>query len=695
MAQRIQKSTVDLVSQLLAINESQNACPVHELCDGTCFIQPPVKFQPYILGHCELSVTTAAAPFRATKDGLVPKVFDRALESFAYTPISDPAERIIRLIKIHKAAFRSDPIECDMIETPIAKPLKYSAISYFTDPDDLTATVICNSRALRVSSSLNQILHRYRRCRHHGSGGTHEWPDYVWIDGVCINQESPQERDEFTHLRDDIYRLAKRVIVDLGNAGVAVYPGLDVMHRAAFMSEFLAGDTREADPMSLYSQLGFPLPQDSVWGQFRTIFSAPYFTRVEVIPEITLSRETEVLFGRFNFRWQTLIDATLFLRRHGFFSLGVLRFSTSAGGSAGRGLANFFRLLEIRRGFDSIKTSLQLLDMARTFRATDPRDKLFRIRSLMPPHGRGFLVDYSLPPEVVYTQFAAQQISLGNTPALLDFAGLQWRDLDSTRSTLPSWVPDWSAHIHAENGPKRPMVVSTLRPTAYSASGTLEAQFLLVPNEKDDVVSDASRDRLITSCYKIGELRRVAHIFCFEANKITQDFTSQVEGALDLVRLASTARARYEDCFSALARLLLMDDDYTGGNAIQSVTSISDPHSTLRQIMDMGRATSGADMLGYQVASDGATQTFIMQMMTACSQRRFAITDSGYMCLVPSVVREGDRVVVFPGCTVPHVVRWTGNGDQYKLIGDVYVEGIMYGEVLTGSESQLEDLLLV
>ena len=45
-------------------------------------------------------------------------------------------------------------------------------------------------------------------------------------------------------------------------------------------------------------------------------------------------------------------------------------------------------------------------------------------------------------------------------------------------------------------------------------------------------------------------------------------------------------------------------------------------------------------------------------------------------------MRVGDAVAVFPGIRVPYVLRATGQGNRYKLVGACYVHGVVRGEVL-------------
>ena len=58
--------------------------------------------------------------------------------------------------------------------------------------------------------------------------------------------------------------------------------------------------------------------------------------------------------------------------------------------------------------------------------------------------------------------------------------------------------------------------------------------------------------------------------------------------------------------------------------------------------------------------------------------RQFALTQRGRMGWVPVAARMGDDVGLFAGCRIPFVLRTVEKG--YKLMGDAYVHGVMYGE---------------
>jgi hypothetical protein len=65
----------------------------------------------------------------------------------------------------------------------------------------------------------------------------------------------------------------------------------------------------------------------------------------------------------------------------------------------------------------------------------------------------------------------------------------------------------------------------------------------------------------------------------------------------------------------------------------------------------------------------------------ACFERFVFTTSGGYLGIGSSTIEPGDKVVVLLGCKVPVVLRPLDQGG-YKLIGDSYVDGMMYGEMM-------------
>lgn len=65
--------------------------------------------------------------------------------------------------------------------------------------------------------------------------------------------------------------------------------------------------------------------------------------------------------------------------------------------------------------------------------------------------------------------------------------------------------------------------------------------------------------------------------------------------------------------------------------------------------------------------------------------RRPFISGKGFVGLAPESVEVGDIVCVFLGGKLPYILRERADG-KFRLIGEAYVHGIMYGEAWEAKE---------
>ncbi|KAG7153063.1 Heterokaryon incompatibility protein 6 like [Verticillium longisporum] len=80
-----------------------------------------------------------------------------------------------------------------------------------------------------------------------------------------------------------------------------------------------------------------------------------------------------------------------------------------------------------------------------------------------------------------------------------------------------------------------------------------------------------------------------------------------------------------------------------------------------------------------------------------CYSRRLAVTEKGYLALIPPLAEVGDMVAVIPGTAVPFILREKGydvdmSEKVYTLVGESYVHGLMNGEA--ADESKIEIVML-
>lgn len=69
------------------------------------------------------------------------------------------------------------------------------------------------------------------------------------------------------------------------------------------------------------------------------------------------------------------------------------------------------------------------------------------------------------------------------------------------------------------------------------------------------------------------------------------------------------------------------------------------------------------------------------------------VTKDGRLGLGPSYMAVGDFIAVILGYTVPVALRFDEHG-RYSLIGEVYLDGVMYGEAME-RQLHIEDFEIV
>jgi hypothetical protein len=90
----------------------------------------------------------------------------------------------------------------------------------------------------------------------------------------------------------------------------------------------------------------------------------------------------------------------------------------------------------------------------------------------------------------------------------------------------------------------------------------------------------------------------------------------------------------------------------------------------MQGILDRGMQHAGLDD-GQFIFENRARLNRINQLMgrKICA-RQFAVTEEGYMALIPLGTQEGDWAAVFSGAVTPHVLRAvTEGGDEFRVVG--------------------------
>jgi hypothetical protein len=616
-------------------------------------------------------------------------------EDFQYTPI-DSTSGEIRVLRLHEAVFRSDAVVVDLVTINIrdANCPNFGALSYHWGELVFDHAIVCNGKKFSVNASLHACLRRHRS----------DWlekPEFLWVDAICINQKDTNELNQQLPLMGDIYRGALIVFVDFGDVQREWYVGYDLMLRIRVIRKMLNERVEDLVDEELQERVGLPSFSHVSWHNLAVIFTSPWLHRTWTIQEVVLAKEIRCRYGIFNFEWDAMISMSHLMGLQGRRVIMNLLSEQMVG------MLNLDRIFRIRLEFQAGRLRpMQLLWRTRDCKVSNPRDKVVGLLGiLMPTLTRDeFELDYTWPTEKLFYHFAKyvlRNFYFSDRAALLSFAGLSRRrkpqqDIPEVKTPLPSWVPDWLAHDSSSAA-----VFSIIREKPFNASkGTAPIMYALgeygtdecfitqigyslgkiasLSRNQEELRMDGSGGATIESAQATSEPPTVRDTTSAALRDV---YLKWLQWHNDAVRVFQAAMSeeklgRYEDPRSAFAITLLAGDDYKGDNATATTVPIEEPSQSLAAVVADISSHNTRLMLG---AADPDSE-YKDQAVVACRDRHFAVTEQGYVGLVPTSSQIGDEVYLLGGVTVPFVLRQK-NGMKFVLIGDSYIHGVMEGEV--------------
>ncbi|KAI1089498.1 heterokaryon incompatibility protein-domain-containing protein [Rostrohypoxylon terebratum] len=383
---------------------------------------------------------------------------------------------------------KDSPLECRLEERDLRTDKIEEALSYVWGDLKSDQDIKIDGSSFKVTANLKGILYSLRH---------EDAPRNIWIDAICINQSNLEEKGHQVRLMRDIYSKALQTTIWLGDwppetsTSEGEFPMIMErnVNRVAqeLLGEFnslknqydLAGmlekykeyqTARFWDKQPLGLKIMIARCVDS-------IMSHPWWERVWTIQEATLpSNEPIIYFRGYQYQYSALISALDVVQE--FFEMSESIESTESDTGANYMIATF----EFQRGFwqaSEMYSSLirrirpekrygeknlespqdrnlqEMLSRVVTYRASDPRDKIFALESLMTKsEGRLIKVDYTETPVVVFKRITAWILNLGQYRLELSIYRLcvESRSGFSADFSGPSWVIDFSySHAYVKN----------------------------------------------------------------------------------------------------------------------------------------------------------------------------------------------------------------------------------------------------
>lgn len=609
-----------------------------------------------------------------------------------YRPL-DTSKDEIRLLSVFHDE-NSKTFRCTLQHFSLSSTPPYVALSYaWREPSTKDGeaprkdAVVVDDRDALVTTNLALALRTLRI-----------ETEYLWVDALCIDQSNTSERSSQVAIMRKIYERAKKVIVWLGTEkadGILALDFIDLMAQEAAKPSFPEWLMKIAkDSMHLRE-----------WTAFQKLLDRGWWTRTWAVQEFILGKEVDFICGQRILPAKKLEQA-LGTAYHFGLSLSKVLHDQHALAFNTATARNIIAMMtcRTRRELGQPMPLLPILQVVNWTACSDPRDKVYGILGIVTdPEIAGISPNYNLPAHEVYTNLVRRHIESNMALDILAYA----KPINIIKE-LPGWVPDWS--VTSLRWPINPIIGgSSSQRTDYCAAKSIAASAFFPPNSSVltcrgtliDEVDGISLAILPETPSEIGELqpRSSANAYgedadIFDALWRTFVGNASYPGEPKIEAPLSFRPLFVRKCLKAEATFSADDQDSRGqppsvgfgqdtlGAWYGTVRGFKIAGKSLNTILlEHGKPYAARDVL---VAAD-VSFAFEQSIQIMQSGRRLITTTNGYIGLAPSGVKRGDRVCVFLGCRTPLVLHPVN--DQFRVIGDAYLHGMMHGEAVEGFES--------
>jgi hypothetical protein len=659
----------------------------------------------------------------------------RGISTFIYDEPLD--EGHIRLLRLRRRIPLFGLIKAELTRHHLQDSnVKFEALSYTWDTSDSknegSKLIMLNGQRFSLTSNLHSLLR---------SRSSLFWERTIWVDAICINQGDVDEKSRQIRLMTKIYTKCDRTIAwlrDPFDASLAVY-----MIRNIVESWEMYDRSSQETFISL-----IPKALRPGWRAIARLLTNSYFSRVWIYQEVMLGNNFQFYIGGHYISFEYLNKAIS--------AVNAVDADFSVSISDGNPVEtwSYRSLASLRRhcGDAYSPPLVALLSKSAGFlKATDPRDKIYGFLGIANDQAAKKITestDYKKSIEAVFTEAASYLLNPSEdycaspelAPLVLSHAGIGF---GGDRKGLPSWVPDWTNQSSMRRilnlleysfagdedinrmARRQGRSIINIDKMKYAAGG--KDDFLVKIDRQDWTMTvDAL---YVDSISSIGE-----H---FEIGYTAADMDDWVCRSLMEFQSYDIRIPEGQSKSEVFLRSLAADwadseypvnpEFYTWTKTwlrskIEKITSVRVAES-LSRLLDEQNSPSG-DVSSETVIQSGlhtlASRNHLNNVKTritdACRDRRFSITKSRRLCLVPPGSTKGDIVCVIRGVQTPFVIRRAvedasklshqdgGAYDsnimisnslavgEYVLVGECYVHGIMNGEAI---DDEFQELVLV
>jgi hypothetical protein len=661
-----------------------------------------------------------------------------------YPPLNLSSSSLeIRLLELEKG-YLSDKIVCHLITTEIGN-VHFEALSYvWGQTEDPLPTIEVNGHDVQITNNLESALQDLRspyRSR------------ILWVDAICINQKDPLEQNHQVKSMRLIYERAYRVVVWLDSS---------CNHKVANEDAKLLLSALTDENAHWFPIKGMQSTIDkTLQSIMMKVVESSWWRRVWTAQEAAVAKELIFMHGRSElpgeFFGQLLANIVrhldfgcCFIRIYDNISLslylpeldpsfqGVVskminvynhpQVYSNGTSVIRRRLDPFFspdkpfltnasflqdicNLEILRKGRRS--SFLELAAICRERSASNPSDRVYALLGLA-QELEEFVIDYRLPVSEVYERLTIELIRKRGdfdifSHILTPIPKLP-ADAEIEKMNTVSWVPDWS-YNHIFVYPRFDVMRYRNHFTqTFNAGGNRSPNIERMSPGKLKISGIA-----LDSVQKLSVWITAGYGFFPPPALILEQITKWRRTAgLQHAKKPYIGGGIRQDAFW---RSLCLDSRLNDGLPLIMRAGEFDRviHETWwplvtnseasknREPCDCGWLGCGFDPGG---SLTGKMRIFHEHVLKCVTDRRFAVSENGYFCLLPCSTKKGDRIFIFPGGKVPFILRpveKTEPGEdeselKFTLVGDAYVHGVMDGQVwglVEKGQAKLHSVVLV
>lgn len=374
--------------------------------------------------------------------------------------------------------------------------------------------------------------------------------------------------------------------------------------------------------------------------------------------EATLSNTNTCFWGKETFPLQKVVRVAIWLDfKQDFVPIGKSKYSGVLNGSI---LWYYLDPEGSRLGGSSITSSLAF---ARNLAASEPRDSVFGVLGLMSCLRNTDEIPSELSPDyrrkLVDVFRDATRAALHENEGANVYSFLQEiyhrceKDLEDP--DWLSWVPRWHrAWDYQED--------AHFLSTFFSADNRTPLPPKILARE-----GDPNQLTLIGS--KLDVVSNRSALFVRDKTYPLVRYTEWVGAAITFAQGTPGLRSD-----SDIANVLI-----AGTNSEGQPSRMTDL-SSMRDSINPGFG-SDADYLHPSLPPAlREAQRFRGAVIDMCTNRRLFLTSKGRLGLGPQILKAGDQVVLLYGSRTPYILRQCGPDGHFKIVGEAYLEGAMYGD---------------